>query len=60
VHPSLGSTESQVIDPDGWRVRRTDFDFLVSAEAREIAQEEGITLIGYEPLQRMWRAISLL
>jgi predicted glycoside hydrolase/deacetylase ChbG (UPF0249 family) len=58
VHPSLGSAESQAIDPDGWRVRRTDFDFLVSAEAREIVQEEGIVLIGYEPLQRVWQGTA--
>ncbi len=58
VHPSLGSAESQAIDPDGWRVRRTDFDFLVSPQARAIVQQEGITLIGYEPLQAVWRGGS--
>ncbi|MGH2616991.1 MAG: ChbG/HpnK family deacetylase, partial [Thermomicrobiales bacterium] len=26
VHPSLGSAESQIIDPGGWQVRRTDRD----------------------------------
>jgi predicted glycoside hydrolase/deacetylase ChbG (UPF0249 family) len=55
VHPSLGSAASQAIDPDGWRVRRTDFDFLMSPRAREIIQEEGIILIGYEPLQLAWQ-----
>ncbi|MDQ3410982.1 MAG: polysaccharide deacetylase family protein [Chloroflexota bacterium] len=55
VHPSLGSAESRAIDPDGWRVRRTDFDFLMSPQAREIIQREGITLISYEPLQRVWQ-----
>ncbi len=58
VHPSLGSAESQAIDPDGWRVRRTDFDFLVSPQARAIVQQEGITLIGYEPLHAVWRGGS--
>ena len=55
VHPSLGSAEAQATDPDGWQVRRTDFDFLVSAQAREIVEQEGITLIGYEPLQKVWQ-----
>ncbi len=55
VHPGLGDAESRATDPDGWRVRQTDFDFLVSARAREIVRQEGITLIGYEPLQAVWR-----
>lgn len=55
LHPSLGGAGSQVIDPDGWRVRRTDFDFLISPQAREIIREEGITLLGYEPLRRIWQ-----
>ena len=58
VHPSLGGAESQAIDPDGWRVRRTDFDFLVSPQAREIVQQEGIALISYEPLQAVWQDSS--
>jgi predicted glycoside hydrolase/deacetylase ChbG (UPF0249 family) len=56
VHPSVGSLASQALDPGGWQVRRTDFDFLISAPAREIIQEEGITLISYELLQTAWRA----
>jgi predicted glycoside hydrolase/deacetylase ChbG (UPF0249 family) len=56
VHPSVGSTESQAIDPDGWQVRRTDFDFLVSEQAREIIQQEGITLMSYEPIQTIWQS----
>lgn len=56
VHPGLGTAESQVIDPGGWQVRRTDLDFLISAQAREIIRQEGITLISYEPLQRIWQS----
>jgi predicted glycoside hydrolase/deacetylase ChbG (UPF0249 family) len=56
VHPSLGSADSQILDPDGWRVRRTDFDFLISPQAREIVEHEGITLISYEPLQAVWQS----
>ena len=55
VHPSLGDAESRAIDPDGWRVRRTDFDALVSPRLREIVEQEGITLIGYEPLRAVWQ-----
>ncbi|HET7095396.1 MAG TPA: ChbG/HpnK family deacetylase, partial [Thermomicrobiales bacterium] len=58
VHPSLGGAASQALDPDGWRVRRTDFDFVTSPDARAIIEEEGIILIGYAPLQQAWQAAS--
>ena len=58
VHPSLGTPESQAVDPVSWRVRRADYDFLVSPTAREIIHEEGITLLSYEPLQKLWQARS--
>ncbi|MFJ8474355.1 ChbG/HpnK family deacetylase [Kitasatospora sp. NPDC094011] len=41
---------------DGWRVRRTDYEFLVSAEARRLIAEHGITVLDYRPLQEAWRA----
>jgi predicted glycoside hydrolase/deacetylase ChbG (UPF0249 family) len=46
VHPGLGDDEARAIDP-GWRVRRTDLEFLISPEAREIVRDEGIVLIDY-------------
>ncbi|HML23800.1 MAG TPA: polysaccharide deacetylase family protein [Aggregatilinea sp.] len=55
VHPSFGSAESQEIDPGGWRVRRTDFDFVGSPEARAIIDREGIVLVSYEQLQTAWQ-----
>lgn len=55
VHPSLGTAESQAFD-DGWPVRRADFDFFVSEEAREIIRQEGIVVLSYKPLQEVWRA----
>jgi len=58
VHPGVGGDEWVAVDPDGWRVRRTDFDFLVSPQAREVIQREGITLIDDEPLQAVWRLRS--
>jgi predicted glycoside hydrolase/deacetylase ChbG (UPF0249 family) len=58
VHPSVGDEESQAIDPGGWHVRRTDFDFLTSAEASDIIRQEGIVLLDYKPLQKLWQSKS--
>jgi chitin disaccharide deacetylase len=55
VHPGLDDAELRAIQPDGVRVRQTDLDFMISAEAREIIQQEGITLLSYKPLQEVWR-----
>ncbi|MCD6031933.1 MAG: ChbG/HpnK family deacetylase [Thermomicrobiales bacterium] len=58
VHPGLSSADAQAIDPDGWRVRQTDLEFLTSPRAREIVEEEGIVLISYGPLQAVWQSRS--
>jgi len=55
VHPGLDSAEAQAIDPDGWPVRYSDFEFLISPEARQIIEEEGIILLNYRPLQEVWQ-----
>ncbi len=52
VHPSLGDAEARALEPEGWRVRRADYDFLISREARAILAEEGIVLVDYRALQR--------
>lgn len=54
VHPGLGNSELQAIQPGGWEVRQTDFDFLMSQAARDIVKEEGIVLVDYRPLQVLW------
>jgi hypothetical protein len=54
VHPGLGDQESQAIDPGGWRVRRTDYDFLTSPEARELIRQEGIVVTDYRTVQQAW------
>lgn len=54
VHPGLGNAELQAIQPDGWQVRQTDFDFLMSQEAQDIVKAEGIILLDYRPLQVAW------
>ena len=53
VHPSLGDAEARAMEPGGWRVRKTDFDFLIAPEARAIIAEEGIILTDYRALQRL-------
>ncbi|MFJ4187897.1 ChbG/HpnK family deacetylase [Kitasatospora sp. NPDC089509] len=65
VHPSLTTGPGPPPDhrpaddapaDDGWQVRRTDYEFLVSAEARRLIAEHGITVLDYRPLQEAWRA----
>jgi len=57
VHPSLSNEASRAID-GGWRVRRTDYEFLTSPQARELLRQEGIVVIDYRPLQRVWSQTS--
>ncbi|MEZ0076112.1 putative glycoside hydrolase/deacetylase ChbG (UPF0249 family) [Planotetraspora sp. GP83] len=58
VHPGLGDEESRAIDPGGWRVRRTDYEFLTSPETRALLEQEGITVIDYRAMQRAWSQAS--
>jgi hypothetical protein len=39
------------MEPDEWQVRKADFDFLVSAQARQTIAEEGIVLVDFRALQ---------
>lgn len=55
VHPGLDNAELQAIDPGGSHIRQTDLDFLISAQARKVIAEEGITLLNYRALQEVWR-----
>ncbi|MEV7770738.1 polysaccharide deacetylase family protein [Kitasatospora sp. NPDC086791] len=54
LHPSLAGPNPSA-PQDGWRVRRTDYEFLVSPEARRLVAEHGITVLGYRPLQDAWQ-----
>lgn len=56
VHPAHGTEAWQAIEPTGWRVRQSDHAFLTSPRAREILDQEGITVIDYRPLQEAWNA----
>jgi predicted glycoside hydrolase/deacetylase ChbG (UPF0249 family) len=53
VHPALGDEQSQKIDP-GWRVRRTDYEFLISPQASELLKHERIVVIDYRTIQQAW------
>ena len=55
VHPALGTPEMQAIEPESWQVRQTDFDFLISQQARSLIEQEGIVLLSYQPLQQVWQ-----
>jgi len=54
VHPAHGTNQWQAIEPLGWQVRQTDYDFLTSPRARETVDQERITVIDYRPLQKAW------
>ena len=53
VHPGIGNTELRAAMPS-WQVRQTDFDFVVSQEARSILEDEGIVPMDYRALQALW------
>jgi chitin disaccharide deacetylase len=53
VHPGVGNAELRAVEPS-WRVRHTDFDFVVSQAARTILEEEGIILVDYGALRALW------
>lgn len=55
VHPSLGNAESQALEPDSWQIRRADYDFFTSTEARDLLKAEEITVISYRDLQSAWQ-----
>ncbi len=54
AHVSTGDAEAQAMEPDAWRVRKTDFDFFTSAEAKELIEANGIILVDYRKVQRLW------
>jgi predicted glycoside hydrolase/deacetylase ChbG (UPF0249 family) len=60
VHPGTGDAQARAADPAGWRVRRSDYEFLVSPQARALIADEGITLIDYRPLQKAWLRVGPL
>jgi predicted glycoside hydrolase/deacetylase ChbG (UPF0249 family) len=55
VHPGIDDAELRAIQSLGPQQRQSDFNFLISAEAHEMIQQEGITLLSYKPLQEVWQ-----
>jgi predicted glycoside hydrolase/deacetylase ChbG (UPF0249 family) len=55
IHPGFNFPELLAIESEGHHMRQSDFDFLVSEQARDVIEEEGITLLDYRPLQRVWQ-----
>ena len=42
------------MEPEGWPVRKADYDFFASPEARTLLEEEGMVLADYRALQTAW------
>ncbi len=57
VHPGTGTGELQAIEPDSWQVRQTDYDFVMSPEAKAIIEAEGIILLDYRAVQAVWNKV---
>lgn len=55
VHPGLDNEELRAIEPGGSPIRQADFDFWTSQMANDIVKEEGIILIDYRALQKVWQ-----
>ena len=58
IHPGLESAELLAIENDSKHVRQTDYEFLVSQEAKAIIKEEGIVLLDYREIQVIWNKVS--
>ena len=56
AHVSTGDEEAQAMEPKAWRVRKTDFDFFTSDEAKALVAKHGIVLVDYRAVQRLWTA----
>lgn len=56
VHPGLDGPELLAIEREANHIRQSDFDFLMSQEAKEFIDEQGIILLNYRPLQDIWAA----
>ena len=60
AHPALNTPELHAYEPESWQAHSTDLDFLISQEAREIIEQEGIVLLNYQPLQKVWQERSFI
>jgi hypothetical protein len=51
--PGLGDAASREID-NGWKVRHSDLEFLISPDAEEAVRREGIVIIDYGAIRDVW------
>ncbi len=58
VHPAVDRPRLREMEPGDWQRRCSDYEFLVSPEAREAIKSEGVTLLGYAQLQKVWSAAT--
>ena len=55
VHPGLSNAELRAIDPVGSSYRQADYDFFTSPQAKDVVKQEGIILMDYRTLQKIWQ-----
>jgi predicted glycoside hydrolase/deacetylase ChbG (UPF0249 family) len=55
IHPAIRNEELLAIERDDNHIRQTDLDFLMSQDAKDIVRKEGIILLDYRPLQKVWK-----
>ncbi len=55
MHPGSADGPSEELDPDGWRIRRSDTEFLTEPETARLIRAEGIVLVDYRAIQAAWR-----
>jgi hypothetical protein len=55
LHPGIPNAELMAAIPS-WQVREADFNFLMSSQARAVAEEEGIIFLDHRRLQELWSA----
>ena len=55
IHPGFNFPELLAIESEGHHMRQSDYDFLISQQAKDVIREEGIILLDYRALQDVWR-----
>ena len=55
IHPAIRNEELLAVERDDNHIRQTDFEFLMSQEAKDTVKEEGIILLDYRALQEVWK-----
>jgi predicted glycoside hydrolase/deacetylase ChbG (UPF0249 family) len=58
VHPGFENGELLAIEKDSKHVRQSDYEFLMSEDAKDLIEEEGIILLDYRDLQTVWNEVT--